>query len=135
MNQYLREAEITDSLAMHFLKPYIVTCVEMKEKSISEWRDIDTFVIVQFTWSISLSQPHAAHIVFTNGYKSKFFYFMRTIDSFQNYIDPIQETIDDLHLPTLFGQTELLPSDLHQLVTLSPAKGGLSIPYLWFEAP
>ncbi|XP_068723901.1 uncharacterized protein [Montipora capricornis] len=84
---------------------------------------------------IARSQPHAAYIVFTRGYKSKFIYFMRTIESFQDYVDPIQEAIDDLLLPTLFGQTEPLPSDLRQLVTLSPAKGGLGIPDLRFEAP
>ena len=62
-------------------------------------------------------------------------YFMRTIESSQDCIDLIQEATDDLLLPTLFGQTEPLPSDLRQLVTLSPAKGGLGIPDLQFEAP
>ena len=46
---------------------------------------------------------------------------MRTIESFEDYVDPIQGAIDDLLLPTLFGQTEPLPSDLRQLVTLTPA--------------
>ena len=78
------------------------------------------------------SQPHAAHTVFTRGYKSKFAYFMRTIE---DYVDPIQEAIDDLLLPTLFGQTEPLPSNLRQLVTLTPAEGGLGVPDLQFEAP
>ena len=30
------------------------------------------------------SQPHAAHTVFTKGHKSKFTYFMRTIESFED---------------------------------------------------
>ena len=51
-----------------------------------------------------------------------FTYFMRTIESFEHYVDPIQEAIDDLLLPTLFGQTEPLPSELRQLVTLTPAQ-------------
>ena len=68
-------------------------------------------------------------------YKSKFSDFMRTIESFEDYVDPIQEAIDDLLLPTLFGQTEPLPSDLRQLVTLTPAQGGLGVPDLRFEAP
>ena len=50
-------------------------------------------------------------------------------------MDPIQEAIDDLLLPTLFGQTEPLPSNLRQLVTLTPAQGGLGVPDLRFEAP
>ena len=29
---------------------------------------------------------------------------MRTIESFEVYVDPIQEVIEDLLLPTLFGQ-------------------------------
>ena len=60
---------------------------------------------------------------------------MRTIESFEDYVDPIQEAIDDLLLPTLFGQTEPLPSDLRQLATLTPAQGGLGVPDLRFEAP
>ena len=84
---------------------------------------------------IARSQPHAAYTVFTKGYKSKFTYFMRTIESFEDYVDPIQEAIDDLLLPTVFGQTEPLPSDLRQFVTLTPAQRGLGVPDLRFEAP
>ena len=49
--------------------------------------------------------------------------------------NPIQESIDDLLIPTLFGQTEPLPSGLRQFVTLTPAQGGLGVPDLRFEAP
>ena len=76
----------------------------------------------------------AKRVFFTNGYKSKFTYFMYTIKSFEDYVDPIQEAIDYLLLPTLSGQTEPLPSDLRQLVTLTPAQGGLGAPDLRFEA-
>ena len=55
---------------------------------------------------------------------------MRTIESFEDYVGPIQEAIDDLLLPTLFGQTEPLPSDLRQLVALTPAQEGLGVPDL-----
>ena len=37
---------------------------------------------------IARSQPHAGYTVFTKGYKSKFTYFMRTIESFEDYVDP-----------------------------------------------
>ena len=60
---------------------------------------------------------------------------MRTIESFEDYVAPIQEAIGDLLLPTLFSQTEPLPSDLRQLVTLTPAQGGLGVPDLRFKAP
>ena len=84
---------------------------------------------------IARSQPHSAYTIFTKGYKSKFTYFLRTMKSFEDYVDPIQEVIDDLLLPTLFGQTEPLPSALRQLVTLTPAQGGLGASNLRFEAP
>ena len=74
-------------------------------------------------------------VFFTNGYKSKLTYYMHTIESFEDYVDPIQEAIDDLLLPTLFGQAEPLPSELRQLVTLTPAQGGLGVPDLRSEAP
>ena len=77
---------------------------------------------------IARSQAHAAYTVFTNGYKFKLTYFMRTIESFEDYVDPIQEAIDDLLLPTLFGQREPLPTDLRGVVTLAPAQGGLGVP-------
>ena len=86
---------------------------------------------------VYLVQSHAVYTVFTKGYKSKFTYFMRSIsvESFEDYVDPIQEAIDDLLLPTLFVPTEPLPSDLRQLATLTPAQGGLGVPDLRFEAP
>ena len=58
---------------------------------------------------------------------------MRTIESIEDYVDPIQEAIDDLLLPTLCGQrSSFLPI---QIVTLTPAQGGLGIPDLRFQAP
>ena len=41
------------------------------------------------------SHTHAACVSFTEGYKSKFPYFMRTIDSFEDYVEPIDEAIND----------------------------------------
>ena len=81
------------------------------------------------------SQPHTAYIVFIKGCKLKFTYFMRTIDSFEDYVDPIQEAIDDLLLPSLFGQSEPLPNEVRLLVTLTTAQGGLGMPDLRAEAP
>ena len=37
------------------------------------------------------SQPHAAYTVFSKGCKAKFTYFMRTIESFEDYFDPMRE--------------------------------------------
>ena len=83
------------------------------------------------------SQPHAAYIAFTKGYKSKFpllFYdFMRTIDFFEDYVEPIDEAINGIFLPVLFRQSEHLPDELRELFTLPPAQGGLGIPDLKAE--
>ena len=53
---------------------------------------------------------------------------MRSIESFEDYVDPIQEAIDDSLLSTLFGQTEPIPSDLRHLVTLTAAQAGKAYP-------
>ena len=49
---------------------------------------------------------------------------MRTIDSFEDYVDPIQEAIDDLLLPTLLGQSEPLPNEVRLLVTMPDLRAG-----------
>ena len=59
---------------------------------------------------------------------------MRTIESFEEYVDPVQQVIVEMFLPTLFGQAEPLPDELSKLVTLTPAQGGLGIPDLTTEA-
>ena len=76
---------------------------------------------------IARSQPHVAYTVFTKGYKSKFTYFMRTIESFEDYVDPIQEAIDDSLLPKLFGErSPFLVISVSS--SLCPAQGGLGVP-------
>ena len=60
---------------------------------------------------------------------------MRTIGSFEDYVDPVQEMIEDLLLPTLFGQSEPLPHEVRRLATLVTGQGGLGIPDLRSEAP
>ena len=42
---------------------------------------------------ISKSQPHAAYVAFTKGFKSKFTYYSRTIESFEEYVDPIEQVV------------------------------------------
>ena len=83
---------------------------------------------------ISKSQPHAAHVAFTKGFKSKFTYYLRTIESFEEYVDPIEEVIHTSFLLSLFGQVEPLPEELKGLVILSTAQGGIGIPDLKRES-
>ena len=90
---------------------------------------------IELLAEIAKSQPQAAYIGFTKGYKSKFAYFMRTIDNFEDYVEPIDEVINDSFLPALFGLKEPLPDELRDLFTLPPAQGGLGILDLKVEAP
>ena len=63
------------------------------EEKVWAWKDE-----IERLSEIAKSKPHAAYIAFTKGYKSKFTYFMRTIGSFEDYVDPVQEVIEDLLL-------------------------------------
>ena len=53
---------------------------------------------------------------------------MRTIDFFEDYVEPIDEAINGIFLPVLFRHTEPLPDELRKLFALPPAQGGLGIP-------
>ena len=85
-----------------------------------------------FLAEIAKSQPHAVYIALTKAYKFKFTYFVRTIEAFEDYTDPIpvQEALNEILLPQLFGQEEPLSDELFELVTLTPAQGGLGVPNL-----
>ena len=82
----------------------------------------------------SKSQPHAAYVAFTKGFKSKFTYYLGTIESFEEYVEPIEEVMHTSFLPSLFGRAEPLPKKLKELVNLSPAQGGIGIPDLKRES-
>ena len=79
---------------------------------------------------IAKSQPQAAYIALTKAYKSKFTYFMRTIDGFEDYVGPIDTLMKEKFLPTIFDSETPLTDPLSELVTLSPKHGGLGIPSL-----
>ena len=83
---------------------------------------------------ISKSQPHAAYVAFIKGFESKFTYYLRTIESFEEYVDPIEEVIHTSLLPSLFGRAEPLPEELKELANLSPARRGIGIPDLKRES-
>ena len=79
---------------------------------------------------IAKSQPQAAYIALTKAYKSKFTYFMRTIDGFEDYVGPIDTLMKEKFLPTIFDSETPLTSPLSELLTVSPKHGGLGIPSL-----
>ena len=95
------------------------------QEKVDKWlREVESLA------EISKSQPHAAYVAFLKGFKSKFTYYLRTIESFEEYVDPIEEAIHTSFLPSLFGRAEPLPEELKELVSLSPAQGGIGIPDL-----
>ena len=53
----------------------------------------------------------------------------------EDYEESVDEAINDIFLPVLFGQTEPLPEELRELFTLSPPQEGLGIPDMKAEAP
>jgi hypothetical protein len=68
------------------------------------------------------------YITFSEGYRSKLTFFVPTIESFEVYVEAIQEVRNEIFLPTIFRQDYLLPhfpDELKEPFTLSPTKGGL----------
>ena len=53
---------------------------------------------------------------------------MRTIPGFEDYIEPVLDILNDLFVPTLFGQEEPTSDALSGLFSLPPRDGGLGIP-------
>ena len=71
------------------------------------------------------TQPQAAYAAYTKGYKSKFTFFLRTIENFDEYLHPIDDLLDNKLIPTLFGaKTPEVPRDL---LALNPNDGGIGI--------
>jgi hypothetical protein len=69
------------------------------------------------------TQPQAAYAAYTKGYKSKFTFFLRTIENFEEYLHPIDDLLDNSLIPTLFGaKTPEVPRDL---LALNPNDGGI----------
>ena len=58
---------------------------------------------------IAKSEPQAVDAAFIKGHNSKFSYFMRIIPDFENYVQLIQEILDNTFTPTLFGRDTPLP--------------------------
>ena len=75
-------------------------------EKISKWKEeLETVV------EMAKSQPQAAYIAFTKGYKNKFTYFMRTIDSFEHYTNPVDEVINEMHFLPFLDKQSLYPKD------------------------
>ena len=83
---------------------------------------------------IANTQPQAAYCAYTKGFRSKFTYFLRTIDNFEEFVTPIDTLIENDFLPTLFGQDTPLENYHRKIFAQAPGDGGLGVPILSEEA-
>ena len=81
----------------------------------------------------SQTHPHMTYAAYQKGYKSKFTYFLRTIENFEAFVTPLDTLVSEQFIPSLFGYDTPL-TELRELFSLNPAEGGLGIPILANEA-
>ena len=82
---------------------------------------------------IAETHPQMAYSAFQKGYKSKFTYFLRTIENFQQYVEPLDAIISDKLIPTLFGYDNPM-AEIRNLLSLNPSDGGLGFPIIAEES-
>ena len=76
---------------------------------------------------IADTNPQAAYAAYTKGFRSKFTYFMRTIEGFENYLEPLDNTINEQLIPSFFGSDTPM-DELRGVFALNPGDGGLGMP-------
>ena len=76
---------------------------------------------------IADTNPQAAYAAYTKGFRSKFTYFMRTIEGFENYLEPLDNTINKQLIPSFFGSDTPM-DELQGVFALNPGDGGLGMP-------
>ena len=69
--------------------------------------------------TIADTQPQAAYAAYTEGYRSKFTYFLRTIEGFDEFLEPVDNLINDKFLPILFGNDYSVISKHRDLLALN----------------
>ena len=83
----------------------------------------------------SLTQPQAVYMAYTKAYKSKFKYFMLTVEHFEKNLTPIEEILNDSFLPGLFGTDGSFQPHMRDLFALPQREGGLGVTSLTHDAP
>ena len=74
---------------------------------------------------IAKSQPHAAYAAYIHGEQHKYTYFKRTLIDISDNLTQLDEAIDNLLIPTLFG-CELNENE-RDIISLPVKKGGLGM--------
>ena len=77
-----------------------------------------------------LKQPQATYTAFTKGFRSKFTYFMRTIENFEKFVTPIDDLLHDTFIHTLLGINNPLDKSYRKIISQPTRNGGLGIPNL-----
>ena len=72
------------------------------------------------------TEPQAAYAAYCHGYKSKFTYFMRTIEGLKNFLKPIEDLLTTKLTPVLFGDITISQKE-RLLYSLPTREGGLGI--------
>ena len=109
-------------------RPYLGAAIGTEEfiasyvkDKVARWSaDMDTLA------TIALTQPHAAHAVFTHGLSGKWCFLTRTIQGVGNLLQPLETTIRSKLIPALTGQPP--PSDnIRDLLALPARLGGMAL--------
>ena len=69
---------------------------------------------------IAETQPQAAFAAYNKGFKHKFNYFLRTIESFEQFVGPIENLLNETFIPTLFDTDTPLDPVVRDLISLRP---------------
>ena len=74
---------------------------------------------------VAKTQPHAAYAAFIHGEQHKYTYFLRTIAGIADNLQPLDDAINNIFIPSLFG-SEISEKE-RDLVILPIRDGGLGI--------
>ena len=74
---------------------------------------------------IAKSQPHVAYAAFIHGEQHKYTYFLRTIAEISENLKPLDDAINNLLIPALFG-SDVTESE-REILTLPVKEGGLGL--------
>ena len=74
---------------------------------------------------IAKTQPHVAYAAFIHGEQHKYPYFLRTIAGISENLKPLDEAINDVFIPALFGFE--ISENEREILTLPIKEGGLGI--------
>ena len=93
---------------------------EYMDEKVDKWcKEIKTLA------EFAKSQPHAAYAAFIHGEQHKFTYFLRTISNISGCLKPLDDTINDIFIPTLFGRE--ITENERKIISMPIREGGLGL--------